>query len=76
MSNKPNGGPAFHQTLRDYFAAKAMVIGYKYWTEIFYPLVDPDGDDHPFSTDHDNLVEHIAEEAYMLADAMLKARDK
>ena len=61
-------------TVRDYFAAKAMIIGYKYWTEIFYPLVDPDGDDHPFGTNRDNLVVHIAEESYMIADAMLIAR--
>ncbi len=91
MSDKNTGGPAFAcagfrdhdvsyapqdgMTLRDYFAAKAMVIGYKYWTEIFYPLVDKDGDEHPFSTDHNGLLNHIAEDAYKLADAMLKARE-
>jgi hypothetical protein len=73
MSNTNTGGPAFPHiaqnysdvrqdgmTLRDYFAAKAM-----------------QGDISSFSDDKDpgDVASVIAERAYQIADAMLKARE-
>lgn len=84
MSEKNTGGPAFpshgsmgevtHEgmTLRDYFAAKALVGLMS--TERANEYVDEDG---VFSGEDGTLFVHtkfLAEEAYMMADAMLKAR--
>lgn len=50
-------------TLRDYFAAKAM----QGWLASY-----PENEQHPVVTHHENMV---AELSYLMADAMLKARD-
>ncbi len=73
MSNKNTGGPAFPtvmidkpeggMTLRDYFAAKALSAIYKDTTE------SARIDGWP-----DKWRDYVAEEAYDMADAMLKAR--
>lgn len=75
MTNKTDG-PAFptntglgnHQaegmTLRDYFAASAL-----------QGMCANTNDDHnPYEMSYAEYVEEIAESAYLLADAMLKAR--
>jgi hypothetical protein len=76
MSDTNTGGPAFPvpldafddregMTLRDYFAAKAMQI---MW----------DAYENGHSSMNNNAmptVEIIAEDAYVMADAMLKARE-
>lgn len=83
MSNKPDGGPAFPtlkrlegtsagvqtavssqgMTLRDYFATKALPV--------VAPGYERAGKDFIASSDFDSL----AQGAYELADAMLKARE-
>lgn len=77
MSNKNNGGPAFAasghpekqfiqqegMTLRDYMAAKAM----QGWLASF-----PESYQHPVSSGKADLV---AEVSYLMADAMLRARE-
>lgn len=91
MSAGDDGGPAFPTSdanyatryaaegmyLRDYFAAKAMPIAYKYWMEDYYHPDAPDAvlraDDQRNDFDEDTMG-LIAEDAYALADAMLKAR--
>ena len=76
MSTTNNGGPAFPvwelngqgnpemtdfgMTLRDYFAAKAI--------QGYLASFDPHGEPVEFAT-------KIAEDAYAMADAMLKARE-
>lgn len=78
MSKENRGGPAFPElgnvgcnsdwqsesgmTLRDYFAAKAL----SGWLASF-----PGDDVHPVVS---GVTEKIAEQAYAMADAMLKAR--
>ena len=86
MNNIP-AFPAMHfdladkehgMTLRDYFAAKAMPICYQYWMNDFYHPDYEDAEDRnsegrgEFDVHVKNL---IAEDAYLLADAMLKARE-
>lgn len=51
-------------TLRDYFAAKAM----QGWLSSY-----PESDMHPVVTHHEKMV---AELSYLMADAMLKAREE
>ncbi|WP_448101531.1 hypothetical protein [Klebsiella pneumoniae] len=69
MSKENNGGPAYPTqayeglTVRDYFAAKAM----QGWLASY-----PESDQHPVATHHENMV---AELSYLMADAMLKARE-
>ena len=89
MSNTNTGGPAFPSsewdgdyqrtfstggmTLRDYFAAKALVGLMS--TERANEYVDEDG---VFSDEDGTLFVHtkfLAEEAYMIADAMIAARE-
>ena len=78
MSNTKTGGPAFPKTpfieigtpqngmtLRDYFAAKAMHIMWDAYDKGYCGLNNNDAPN----------VEIIAEGAYQMADAMLKARD-
>jgi hypothetical protein len=67
MSNTDSGGPAFPTTmpsngmsLRDYFAAKAMQ-GYAQYSAANSKFVFSD--------------EQLAKDAYLIADAMLKARE-
>ena len=77
MSNTNTGGPAFPlhseirptmdkewcgMTLRDYFAAKAMPLGF----EAFEP---------PDDFTRKNYYDSFASDCYQIADAMLKARD-
>ena len=70
MSKENNGGTAYPTqgceglTVRDYFAAKAMqgwLAGY------------PAGSDHPARSEEGFIV---AELSYLMADAMLKAREE
>jgi len=77
MSNTTTGGSAFpshgsmgevtHEgmTLRDYFAAKAMQIMWDAYDKGYCGLNNNDAPN----------VEIIAEGAYQMADAMLKARE-
>ena len=66
-------------TLRDYFAAKALPICYQYWMGDYYHPDCPDAEDRnsegrdDFDEGNKNL---IAEDAYKIADAMLRAREK
>jgi hypothetical protein len=65
-------------TLRDYFAARSLPISYKYWMQDYY---------HPDCPDHDIRMEDgrssfdkdimflVADTAYEMADAMMKARE-
>ncbi|PXL16216.1 hypothetical protein DMS46_07430 [Klebsiella variicola] len=70
MSKENNGGPAYPTqgyeglTLRDYFAGQAM----QGWLASY-----PESDNHPVATHHENMV---AELSYLMADAMLKAREE
>lgn len=70
MSKENNGGPAYPTqgyeglTVRDYFAAKAM----QGWLASY-----PEINQHPVATHHENMV---AELSYLMADAMLKAREE
>jgi hypothetical protein len=74
MNNTNTGGPAFPivvgdqmtqgMTLRDYFAAKAMQIMWDAYDKGYCGLNNNDAPN----------VEIIAEGAYQMADAMLKAR--
>ena len=79
IHNTGHGAPFDEgMTMRDYFAAKAMPICYKYWMIDFY---------HPDYTDAEDrnsegrscfdrpTKQLIAEDAYALADAMLQARN-
>ena len=78
--NKETGGPAFpafhfdlaeHEhgmTLRDYFAAKAMQAILPQYQNVFDD--DTGGDDDP------TFPELLAKDAYIMADAMLKAREQ
>lgn len=75
MATKETGGPAFPaqfyderatgMTLRDYFAAKAMQIIWDAYDKGYCGLNDKD----------EPNVKTIAEGAYQIADAMLKARE-
>ena len=64
-------------TLRDYFAAKAMALTYKYWMEYYY---HPDSNDAEFRvedkrSDFDKgIMKLVADDAYEMADAMMEAR--
>ena len=70
MSKENNGGPAYPTqgyeglTVRDYFAAKAM----QGWLASY-----PESNQHPVATHHENMV---ADLSYLMADAMLKAREE
>jgi hypothetical protein len=59
----PHGG----MTLRDYFAAKAMQAILPTYNNVFDD--DTGGDDDP------TFPELLAKDAYIMADAMLKARE-
>ncbi|WP_274787532.1 hypothetical protein [Klebsiella pneumoniae] len=70
MSKENNGGPVYPTqgyeglTLRDYFAGQAM----QGWLASY-----PESDQHPVATHRENMV---AELSYLMADAMLKAREE
>ncbi len=73
MNNTNTGGPAFPSpydddegmTLRDYFASQALT-GAQIWDAVL------NGQNSPFS----GGVNKLAEVAYAVADAMLKARQE
>jgi len=82
MSNTNTGGPAFPgfnyidqhgkqnpegMTLRDYFAAKAMQAILPAYQNVF--------DDETGGDDDPTFPELLAKDAYIMADAMLKARE-
>ena len=84
--SKEDGGPAFPHdgqadytggmTLRDYFAAKAMALAYDHFSR---DLESEFQDGHDFEWGEDGHPGHlgiVAESAYLLADAMLEARNK
>jgi hypothetical protein len=76
--NKSTGGPAFPaldarttlsgMSLRDYFAAKAMQSILRAYQNVF--------DDETGRDDEPTFPELLAKDAYVMADAMLKARDE
>ncbi|EON13122.1 hypothetical protein [Pandoraea sp. SD6-2] len=62
-------GTAFGMTVRDYFAAKALPEAIKGWDEW------RKGDQNPEpNKDWTSSCEQIAEDAYKMADAMIRAR--
>jgi hypothetical protein len=61
------GEPFQGMTLRDYFAAKAMQAILPTYNNVFDD--DTGGDDDP------TFPELLAKDAYIMADAMLKARE-
>jgi hypothetical protein len=77
MSNTNTGGPAFpyenryeHEgmTLRDYFAAKAM-------QSIYAANVEWTPTGTPMDEESLQVLADVAQDAYKMADAMLKARE-
>lgn len=72
-----NGEP-FQQgmSLRDHFAGLALPVAHDFWTRIYFPEIDPEGDEHHFSTNHAGLITNVAESSYEIADAMIIARSK
>ena len=82
MSNTNTGGPAFPttkplehwgdpnqgMTLRDYFAAKAM-------QSIYAANVDWEPTGTPMDEESLQVLADVAQDAYKMADAMLKARE-
>jgi len=64
-------------TLRDYFAAKSMALTYKFWMEDYY---HPDSSDAEFRVDDERsdfdegIMKLVADDAYKMADEMMKAR--
>jgi hypothetical protein len=85
---KNDGGPAFPpslnvssqgMTLRDYFAAKAIPLAYRFWMHDFYGPDMPDADVRGEVVRNDwdeELMEMMACDCYKMADAMLKAREE
>lgn len=80
MNEHQAGNQLWHfegMTLRDYFATKAMqaIIG----TERAQEFVDEDGYEMNYEEGHGGTLfihtKFLPEEAYMIADAMLKARE-
>lgn len=83
MSNKQTGGPAFPfecqgpttapeiyygMTLRDYFAAKAMHALYTSTFEYVFTGASR-------TPEYAKLMDELAQDAYQVADSMLKARN-
>jgi hypothetical protein len=65
--------------LRDYFAAKAMPICYQYWMNDFYhpDYVDAEDRNSEGRSCFDKFTHQlIAEDSYLMADAMLAARSQ
>ena len=66
-------------SLRDYFAARAMPICYQYWMQDYYHPDYSDAEDRNAEERHEfdgRIVALIAETAYEMANAMLKAREQ
>ena len=57
-------------TVRDYFAARSLDLAFKYWK---YQVADRY--DEEFEWDEDDFY-YAAEKAYMIADAMMVARNR
>ena len=86
--SKDTGGPAFPRpgdfnpqtgmTLRDYLAAKAMRLSYKYWNQDFFDQNHFDNDERIDQSKEfdESMMELIAIWSYKMADAMLKARQE
>jgi hypothetical protein len=83
VQHSPNGGittkpiTSNGMALRDYFAAKAMPFTYQFWMTDYY---HPDAVDAEIRAEESReglttVVDLIAETAYAMADAMLKARE-
>lgn len=80
--SKKTGGPAFPikgplmqsdeygMTLRDYFAGQALIATFKNSVKLF------NGGGFPDDADLDVIYSDAAETAYLVADEMLKERDK
>ena len=71
------GEPFKGMTLRDYFAAKALPVCYKFWMEDYYHPDCGDADIRAEEQRDDfdkDMKELIADSAYGMADAILKAR--
>jgi hypothetical protein len=74
-----NGGAYIEggMTLRDYFAVKSLPFCYQFWMNDYY---HPDCSDAEMRAEEDRddfdsvMKDLIAEDAYDMADAMLKAR--
>jgi len=64
-------------SLRDYFAAKSMALTYKFWMEDYY---HPDSSDAELRVDDERsdfdegIMKLVADDAYKMADEMIKAR--
>ena len=66
--NRDDGGPVNFMSLRDHFAACAMQA-------LFSRVVQIDGDSgEQFREERESDQKYVAESAYCIADAMLKAR--
>lgn len=63
-------------TLRDYFAAKAIPALLELWHKDLSADDDPDFAGLQLTDNEDGTPYMIAEEAYAVADAMLKAREQ
>lgn len=80
MNKETEGNTLYHSnmTLRDYFAAKALPITYQYWMTDYY---HPDAADADARVDDERgslvaIMNLMADYAYEIADAMLKAREE
>jgi hypothetical protein len=71
-NSKFNNEDSNGMELRDYFAAKAMELTYTFWMQDYYKLGFDNGENESDKTFSNSL---IAETAYEMADAMLKARN-
>lgn len=73
---------AHGMSLRDYFAAAAMPLAYKYWMEDYYhpnsSALKEDGENKNSPRDffNENVRYCIALSSYDMADAMIKAREE
>jgi hypothetical protein len=63
-------------TLRDYFAAHAMKTIFDFRHRELLQLNEAMGGPESMSFSEDERHSEVAEEAYLMADAMLKAREK
>ena len=66
----------YGMTLRDYFAAHAMKTIFDFRHRELLQLNEAMGGPESMSFSEDERHSEVAEEAYLMADAMLKAREK
>jgi len=71
------GGESDGMDLRDYFASQAMHLTYKYWMVDYYNPQNSDSDARCVDRDTDlcDVLEFIVDDAYKIADEMMKARE-